>query len=351
MKCRIWGRKAWFHLLGAAFLLPACTCSRPSADSPELSTPSSETKPTRVPEEPKSPTSSTTLTAKPLTCGTLPCWKFSHFTHAFSAVLEQENPLILGLGEAHRPQGFTGLSTARLFADQLLPLAQSKSSALLVELLAPPPSGCAPAQAAVEKEAQEITSGQAASNQDDYVYLGHQARQAGLAASVLPASCEDLQAIQQAGEEAVLVLMETIARRSVEELRTELTRSPPERPLLLAYGGALHNDLTPRPGREAWSYGPALAELTRGRYVELDLIDRSLIQDGPSWQSFPWFASYQSTQLGEEETLLIRTAPRSYALLFPSQFPQPTQTTEPTQTAEPSPANSTESKNAPAQQK
>ena len=86
--------------------------------------------------------------------------------------------------------------------------------------------------------------------------------------------------------------------------------------MLVAYGGAMHNDLAPRPGHEAWSFGPAMAKSTGDRYVELDLIVPEAIKDTDVWRALPWYAHFDASA-HRDHTLLITVAPSSYVLVFP----------------------------------
>ena len=85
---------------------------------------------------------------------------------------------------------------------------------------------------------------------------------------------------------------------------------------MLAYGGALHNDLSPSATRESFRYGDALQAFTGGRYVALDLIVRELIKDNEAWRSLPWYGQVDP-ELHPESYLLLQPAPHSYVLFFP----------------------------------
>ena len=86
--------------------------------------------------------------------------------------------------------------------------------------------------------------------------------------------------------------------------------------MILTYGGALHNDLNPRPGQEAWSFGPQLAAVTQNRYVELDLIVPEFVKDSEAWRNLPWFSAFDREH-PTSETLLYRPGPASFVLIFP----------------------------------
>jgi len=90
----------------------------------------------------------------------------------------------------------------------------------------------------------------------------------------------------------------------------------PASSLLVAYGGALHNDIEPRPGRERWSFGPQLLQRTAGAYVELDLMVPEYVKDTESWRAFPWYSAYTEVK-GSHGALLYAIAPHSFVLIFP----------------------------------
>jgi len=220
---------------------------------------------------------------------------------------------VMGFGEAHAPHGFVGRTTAKRFTEDLLPVLAPRTKRLLVELLAPP-SGCEAPRRDVQTESDVITEGQAEHNQDDYLELGHAARRVGVVPDVLRPTCQDMQAIADS-EVRVLAMMETIARLSVDVTRTWLSEPAGGRPLLLLYGGALHNDVAPRPHLETWSYGPQLVELSGAGYVEIDLVVPELMQDTESWRKFPWYDAVRSLPPGRGVTL-VEVSERSFALVF-----------------------------------
>jgi hypothetical protein len=78
----------------------------------------------------------------------------------------------------------------------------------------------------------------------------------------------------------------------------------------------MHNDLSPREGRESTSFGPRLKKYTGGRYVELDIIVPEYIKDNDAWRALPWHAHYDRAKLGQR-TVLFNPEPGSYVLVFP----------------------------------
>lgn len=247
-------------------------------------------------------------------CGEQGCLAFATPQAAFAYVLSSQ-PRVLALGEAHAQQGTSGIhSSTRRFAEQLLPLLRGKAKHLVIELLI---ANCkAKTVSGVAKTQAPVTENQAKGNQSEFVTLGKVAQGLGIEPQALSPSCPDYEAVIAAGDDGVAKLLTLVAdetRRSVELL---LSKPESAGEILLTYGGALHNDLQPRAGQEAWSFGPALATATAGRYIELDLIVPEFVKDTESWRNLPWFAAFDREHLSDE-TLLYRPAPGSFALIFP----------------------------------
>ncbi|MEY4549912.1 MAG: hypothetical protein RL685_6107 [Pseudomonadota bacterium] len=230
----------------------------------------------------------------------------------------RERPLLLGLGEAHTPAGNERVpTTAARFSEQLLPALAASTSHLIVELLAPNPA-CAEAARPLEQAQKPVVAAQARSNQNDYVALGVHARSLGIEPFLLTPSCEELQAIAGAGEDAIAQTLSTIASITTRLAKGALVRNHEAGSdrLVLAYGGALHNDLSPSASRASFRYGDVLQDFTAGRYVALDLIVRELIKDNEAWRALPWYGQLDP-ELHPESCLLLQPAPHSYVLFFP----------------------------------
>jgi hypothetical protein len=254
-------------------------------------------------------------------CGPLECHEFSTPADAFRHVLETE-PLVIGIGEAHALAGFEQLpSTARRFSDELLPVMERRASHLIVELLSPN-SRCEATTRDVREAHEPVTAPQSRNNQNDYVELGHRSRALGIEPFVLSPTCEEYGAIANAGGDAIQRTLSTIASVTSRMVRAALVknREAGREHIVLAYGGALHNDLTPHASRADWSYGPELSSFTAGRYVELDLIVREFIKDNDVWRALPWYEHFEPER-HPEKSVVMRIAPRSYVLFFPKARP------------------------------
>lgn len=257
-----------------------------------------------------------TLPAKsaPRPCGALDCLAFATPQAAFEYVL-QSKPQVLAIGEAHAQQGTTGIhSSTRRFAEQLLPLLAGKAKHIVIELLV---ANCS--KKTVERTTQtqaSVTENQAKSNQNEFLTLGKVAQRLGIEPQALAPTCAEYDEANAAGEDGVASLLTLVARQTQSSVETLLAKPDTRGEPILTYGGALHNDLSPRPGQESWSFGPQLSLATQGRYVELDLIVPEFVKDTEAWRAMPWFSAFDREHLSSE-TLLYRPSASSFALIFP----------------------------------
>jgi hypothetical protein len=263
----------------------------------------------------------------PERCGALECRLYDTPEQAFLSVLE-EHPLVLAVGEAHAQKGSEAVASAtRRFSESFLPELRDKASDLVLELWLPDPR-CLKQAKRVEARQKPVTETQADTNQNEYVVFGKRSEALGIRPHALRPTCEQYEQIVTAGAGDLNVMLSLIASQTAAQTKALLARNRElqSSKLVVLYGGALHNDLEPRKGREAWSFGPELQALTQGRYVELDLIVPEYIKDNDSWRSLPWYPHFDPAKQ-PSKTTLFRLGPGSYALIFPrsvGKVPTPT---------------------------
>lgn len=243
--------------------------------------------------------------------GTVPCLRFATPEAAFQHVLAKE-PLVLGIGESHAPADKGVPSSTERFTTTLLPLVAPKASDVVVELWAPDPK-CMKAVKAVASAQRPVLEAQAETNQNEYVVLGNRAKEAGMTPWLLRPTCADFDQITDAGADAIGTMLGLVKRLTQEKVSQLHQRSPEK--IVIAYGGALHNDLDPPAATKDYSFGPELDRLVAGRYVELDLIVPEFVKATPSWQKLPWYASFEADK-DRDRTTLYRTRERSFVLVF-----------------------------------
>jgi len=227
-------------------------------------------------------------------------------------------PRVLAAGEAHAQKGTEAIPSAtRRFAEQLLPRLAGRASDLVIELMIA--SGkCGKAEQKVQEQQRPVTQNQTATAQNEFVALGHRAKALGIQPHPLTPTCEEYGAVTRAGQNDVALLLETVARVTAREVSTLLGNGKSS--LVVTYGGALHNDAAPRPGRESWSFGPELLGRTEGAYLELDLIVPEYVKDTETWRALPWYDAFTRAPTSSSARLIV-TGPASYVLIFPNTKP------------------------------
>lgn len=311
----------------ACLMLASCAASQPSGSdpppAPTVATPTPAPAPAPVPAPaaasaaPAGSTNPAAAAPEP-PCTALGCRLFDSPTQAFEAVLASK-PLVLGIGEAHAQKGSEGvLSTTARFTQQILPWLAPKSSDIVIELMEPD-TKCLKTAEKVREEQEPVTQEQAGSNQNEFITLGTRAKESGVQPHVLYPSCEQFDRIVKAGPDSVFVMLDTIALLTEQKAKAILLRNHKANDprLVLLYGGAAHNDVAPRPGRESWSYAKSLQSFTKQRYVEVDLIVREYIKDTEVWQQLSWYPHFDKST-HRDKFVLFNPAPASYVLIFPA---------------------------------
>jgi hypothetical protein len=305
--------------------LAACSAQRnapahgPTPTSAAESNASASSAPPAEASKP-SPTAASTPIESPTSepCGALECRLFDSAEAAFVAVLA-EKPLVLAVGEAHAQKDAPKVpSTAVRFGRQLLPaIPKSRASDLVIELLIPDPT-CRPKVEAVQNVEAQVTKPQAVTNQNEYVALGSVAKSLGIRPHALDTTCADYDDVLKAGDDGVVEMLKLIRRRTQEivDKLGESNASAADPPMVVTYGGAMHNDLSPKPGLEEFSFGHGFQASTHGRYIELDLIVPEFIKDTENWRGLAWHAHFDPKRAPEKATL-FRTGPNSFVLIFP----------------------------------
>lgn len=250
-------------------------------------------------------------------CGDVTCRSIASPGAALAAIVADDEPLVIGLGEAHAQQGTEAIaSTAWRATNQLLPELGGKASDLVLELWIPDKS-CAPkAQAKVEKQQQEVTKTQATSNTNEYVVLAEKAKGLGIQPHVIRPTCAEVDRIAKAGDDAVLEMLSMITDHMKKQIVDLRGKPAAKDKIVVTYGGALHNDMQPGAGREGWSFGPAIDAATAHRYVEIDLVVPEYVKETPAWTGQRWYAAHQATK-AESGTTLIKTGEHAYAIILP----------------------------------
>ena len=260
----------------------------------------------------------------PEACGGLRCMRYASANQAFGEALARK-PLVLAVGETHAQKGTEGIpSTTKRFTTDLLPLLEHRASDLIIELWVADPKCNKKKVAEVAERQKEVTKDQAESDQNEFVTMADRAKALGIQPHVLRPTCQEYDEILAAGPDGIPKMLAMIKRLTEEKAIALLKRNAgaKKEAMVVTYGGAMHNDLAPKPGREDWSFGRELAAATKGRYVEIDLIVPEFIKDNASWQSLPWFEHFDRSKRQERVTL-FNPIDDVYALIFATHGPAP----------------------------
>jgi hypothetical protein len=255
--------------------------------------------------------------ASPTPCGALSCRLYPTAEAAFDAILAESKPRMLAIGETHKQKDAPDIaSTTRRFTEQLLPLLRGRTDDLVVELWVADPKCRKEQVAEVAREQSAVSERQSAGNQNEFLALGNASKALGITPHILRPTCDEYDKLLAAGDDAVMMMLSMIARLTADKADALLRRATETNKVVVAYGGAMHNDVSPRAGREDWSYGPRMKEKLGGAYVELDLIVPEFIKDSDSWRALPWYPHFDASAHPDRATL-FQPEPGSYVLVFP----------------------------------
>jgi hypothetical protein len=120
---------------------------------------------------------------------------------------------------------------------------------------------------------------------------------------------------------AMLGLVKRLTQTKVGQLYDRNSKNSGAQKTVIAYGGAMHNDLAPSEALKQYSFGPELDRMTNGKYVELDLIVPEFVKKTPVWEKLPWYASFSAEEAKgtpRDKATLYVIGERSFVLVFPS---------------------------------
>lgn len=254
---------------------------------------------------------------EPADAGPPPYQLYPDLGSALAAIVRDDRPRVLGIGELHartdRPA--PAVSALAHFSGDALPAIADRVSDVVVETWTVDP-GCQRGQVATRR----IESGmkRPATTKNEIGALFGVTRARSITAHVMRLGCDDLAALAGADHVDAERLLATVTReldrvtRSAVRYRDEHHEA---RPLIVVYGGALHNDLYPYASTKQWSYALGVDEATGGRFIEVDLYAPELIEGDPLYQGEPWYPLV--ARADSRGVMLIERLPRSYLAILP----------------------------------
>lgn len=235
---------------------------------------------------------------------------------AFAHVLAL-HPQILGVGEYHELKGAPKVPSAiRHFMNEALPVLDGGATSLIVETwMLNGRCGQVEKQAA---QAVEKTTKRPKETEDEVTTMMGRAYDLGLKNHTLLINCDDYKSmLDKDGEldaEQSLLLMRRKVEEKAMQVRDEEEGGLPGKMLIL-YGGALHNDLTPTADDAPYTFGQSLQKETRGGYLELDLLVPEYVDTDEELLKFPWFSP--ALALAKKgKTVLIQPSPGVNVIVF-----------------------------------
>ncbi len=230
---------------------------------------------------------------------------------------------VIAFGEIHQTTATAKVKSAiARFTDEILPVVAPYTAHLVVETWMTT-GACGESEARVTAEVARTTE-RPAETEDEIVRLMRRAKELGVAPHVLGIECKEYRALaggagrngQAEGLDYDKLL--TITRQHLQRAIQQALLLPrgTSRPLVIVYGGALHNDLYPDPTLANYSFGPAIHAFARGAYLEVDLYVPQMIEAIPALRAEPWYAGWQKLAAANNRPALVRRSARSSIIVF-----------------------------------
>jgi hypothetical protein len=229
---------------------------------------------------------------------------------------------VIAFGEIHQTRKTAGVRSALArFTDEILPVLAPHAAHLIVETWVAT-GACGESEKRVTEDVARTTE-RPAETENEIVTLLKRAKSLGVAPHVLGVGCDEYQALAGAGGVVDYDRLLSITAQHLERAIRQAVALPRggARPLVIVYGGALHNDLHPEPALAKYSFGPAVFSLLRGAYREVDLYVPEMADTTPALRAEAWHRAWRRAGAGKD-VVLVRRSARS-AILLPRRGPSP----------------------------
>ncbi|HEY7376277.1 MAG TPA: hypothetical protein VIF57_29210 [Polyangia bacterium] len=223
---------------------------------------------------------------------------------------------VIAFGELHQTRATAKVrSSLARFTDEILPVIAPHTSHLIVETWITR-GACGEVEAQVTKEVARTTE-RPVETESEIMKLLRRAKELGVAPHVLDVGCDEYKVLAGQGGAVDYDKLLTITNQHLERAIGQglLLARAPGRPLVIVYGGALHNDLHPDPSLAKYTFGRHVHAATRGAYREVDLYVPEMIDTSPVARRQPWYRAWQGAG-GGAGVVVIERAPRSSIVVF-----------------------------------
>jgi len=243
-----------------------------------------------------------------------------------SAAAALEAPLagaggVVAFGEVHQDEtGKATRSALARFTDEILPALAPRASHLIVETWVTT-GACGEREARVTEDVARTTE-RPKETESEIMRLLRRAKESGVAPHVLSVSCAEYASLTGGAKEKA-VDYDKLLKLTERHLETAIRQAlylprSPQRPLVLVYGGALHNDLHPARPLAPYAFGPAIHALLHGDYREVDLYVPEFVEKLPAMRGERWYDAWREAGASADgQVVTIPRSSRSTILIFP----------------------------------
>jgi hypothetical protein len=242
-----------------------------------------------------------------------------------TAAVALEAPLagaagVVAFGEVHQDEAGAGTRSALArFTDEIFPALAPRASHLIVETWMTT-GACGAAEEHVTKDVERTTE-RPAETESEIVRLLRRAKESGVAPHVLSVSCAEYASLT--GGKGKGVDYDKLLKLTERHLETAIRQAlylprPADRPLVLVYGGALHNDLHPARALAPYAFGASIHAFLKGDYREVDLYVPEFIDRLPALKGERWYDAWRAAAGNDASSVVaIPRSARSTIVVFP----------------------------------
>jgi hypothetical protein len=225
---------------------------------------------------------------------------------------------VVAFGEIHQDAASAAIrSSLARFTDEILPVLAPRAAHLVVETWVAR-GDCGQAESRVTEDIAKTTE-RPPETESEIVRLLRRARAAGVEPHILEVPCDEYRALSGGAGVDYDRLLRFTGRALAEAVRkAALAPRPPGRPLVLVYGGALHNDLHPVPELAPYAFGPEIHAFMGGAYREVDLYVPELVERLPAVRAERWYSPWRrAAARAPGRAMVVTRSVRSAIVVFP----------------------------------
>lgn len=228
----------------------------------------------------------------------------------------KNRPRVLGFGEFHKLDTSAPVRSAlRQFAGGMIDLLADSTSDLVLESWTVDPK-CGRTAKTVTKQVKQSIE-RPAETESEMQLLARKVKSHGIRGHVLKFECAEYKELLLDGQLDHTKLLTAVNKKLASSTKRALESSDKEK-MLVIYGGATHNNLTPYEGLESWSYGPEIAKFTDEGYIEIDLYVPEFVRDDDLLKTEAWYPLIEEART--DQVILIRRSSHSYIILMRKDF-------------------------------